>query len=257
MTPSIRRSIDWPTVCFFLLAYTLAWGVHLFIVRIASQAGIEADALLIAAENLQFDSIASDLSVSPWLVYGLTRVQDFAFSISGLVMIAYVGGITGLRELWGRLIRWRFGFPVYMVALLPLALFAVSVVVTVATNEGILDTVDLSPGAIRAVLFGAQSGLLVYLFTRGPMGEELGLRGFALPRLQQRHSPFAAASIIGLFWALWHLPVLLNRDPVSIIVFLLVAFTFSYIFTWMFNASGGSLIPGLLFHATQNAEEIW
>ena len=257
MTEPTKRSIDWPIVCFFLLAYALAWSAHFFIVRTASQAGIEADVLLVAAENLQFDSISSDLSVSAWLVYGLTRIQDFAFSIAGLVMIAYVGGTVGLRQLWRRLIRWRFGVPVYLIALLPLTLFALSVVVTAATNDGILDTVDLSPQAIRAVLFGAQSGLLVYLLTRGPMGEELGLRGFALPRLQQRYSAFTAASIIGVFWALWHLPVLIGRDPISIIVFLLVAFTFSYIFTWMFNASGGSLIPGLLFHTTQNAEEVW
>lgn len=257
MSQSTKRSIDWPVVNFFLLAYALAWGVHYLIIGIARQSGIESDALLVAAENLQFDSIASDLAVSPWLVYGLTRIQDFAFSIAGLVMIAYVDGTVGLRELWSRLIRWRFGVPVYLIALLPLALFALSVVITVATNDGMLDTVDLSPQAIKAVLFGAESGLIVYLFTRGPMGEELGLRGFALPRLQQRHSPFVAASIIGFFWALWHLPVLWGRDSVSITVFLLVAFTFSYIFTWMFNASGGSLIPGLLFHATQNAEEIW
>ena len=41
------------------------------------------------------------------------------------------------------------------------------------------------------------------------MGEEWGLRGFALPRRQERYSPLSAALIIGVLWALWHLPVLI------------------------------------------------
>jgi membrane protease YdiL (CAAX protease family) len=89
------------------------------------------------------------------------------------------------------------------------------------------------------------------------MGEELGLRGFALPRLQQRMSPFRASVVIGVLWAAWHLPVLLDRDIVSIGVFLLLAFVLSFIFTWIFNGSGGSLLPVLVFHAAQNTEEIF
>jgi membrane protease YdiL (CAAX protease family) len=255
VTPA--RKIDWPLVCFFFLAYALAWGVQLLIVAIAGRSGLAVDVLQVSAENLNFAPIENELTVSPWLVYGLTRIQDFSFSIAGLVMIAYVGGTGGLRELCSRLVRWRFDWRVYLVALLPLGLYGFAVLITAMTNDNILSGVDLSPRAIKAIFFGAESGLLVYLLTRGPLGEELGLRGFALPRLQTRHSPFKSASIIGFFWALWHLPVLGGRNPVEIVFFLVVAFCLSYIFTWLFNASRGSLIPVLLFHTTQNAEEIW
>lgn len=61
--------------------------------------------------------------------------------------------------------------------------------------------------------------------------------------------------VIGALWALWHLPVLIDRDIVSIILFLVIAFTLSFLFTLMFNGSGGSLLPGLVFHALQNNEE--
>ena len=243
--------------CFFLLSYGIAWGGYFLVSEIAKQSGVTTDSLLVAAENLQFDELPHNLSVSPWIVYGITRIVDFSFSIAGVAMIAWFDGVAGLRVLLSRLTRWRFPPRVYLVAFLPLALFVASVLVTAATNNEIFDKIDLSPRAIQLILFGAHSGLLVYLFTRGPFGEELGLRGFALPRLQERFSPFGAASIIGVFWALWHLPVLLGRSPVSITVFLLVAFSLSYIFTWLFNSSGGSLIPCLLFHTTQNAEEIW
>ena len=89
------------------------------------------------------------------------------------------------------------------------------------------------------------------------MGEELGLRGFALPRLQSYRSPFGASVIIGFFWAAWHIPVLIGRDIISGIAFLLLAFVLSFIFTFLFNKSQGSLITVLLFHAAQNSEEIF
>lgn len=257
MALTTARKIDWPIVYFFLLAYVIAWGVHFLILNIARQSGIDADVLLVAAENLKFESLENKLTVSPWLVYGLTRIQDFSFSIAGLLMIMHVSGVDGLRELGSRLVLWRFDLRVYLVALLPLGLYGFAVLITAMANDNILSGVDLSPQAIKAIFLGAESGLLVYLLTRGPLGEELGLRGFALPRLQMRHSPFKSASIIGCFWALWHLPVLWGRNPVAIVFFLVVAFCLSYIFTWLFNASRGSLIPVLLFHTTQNAEEIW
>ena len=89
------------------------------------------------------------------------------------------------------------------------------------------------------------------------MGEELGLRGFALPRLQSYRSPFGASVIIGIFWAAWHITVLIGRDTISMFAFLLLAFVLSFIFTFLFNKSQGSLITVLLFHAAQNSEEIF
>ena len=63
--------------------------------------------------------------------------------------------------------------------------------------------------------------------------------------------------IIGVLWAAWHIPVLLGRDVVTIVAFLLLAFVLSFIFTWLFNGSGGSLLPVMVFHAAQNSEEIF
>jgi len=76
-----------------------------------------------------------------------------------------------------------------------------------------------------------------------------------LPRLQKSMSAFKASAVIGALWALWHLPVLIDRGVVSIVLFLLLAFTLSFLFTLMFNGSAGSLLPGLVFHAFQNNEE--
>jgi membrane protease YdiL (CAAX protease family) len=68
-------------------------------------------------------------------------------------------------------------------------------------------------------------------------------------------SPFRASLVIGALWAAWHIPVLLGRDVVSIIAFIILAFGLSFVFTFLFRGSGGSLIPVLIYHATQNWEE--
>jgi membrane protease YdiL (CAAX protease family) len=56
-----------------------------------------------------------------------------------------------------------------------------------------------------------------------------------------------------MLWGPWHLPVLLQRDVVEIVLFLLAVFALSFILTWLFNGAQGSLIPALLFHAAQNS----
>ncbi|WP_435319508.1 CPBP family intramembrane glutamic endopeptidase [Haloarchaeobius sp. TZWSO28] len=250
------EGIDWPLVGFFALAFAIAWGTLGILAVIAEQSGVEsAIRLLEMGEVMQFEG--ADLVVPGWVVYLLTRLADFSFSIAGVVVVVLTAGRAGLRELFGRLVRFDFPRVWYLVALLPVGLFALSALVFGLGTEGVFGSLDLSLAAIQAALFALNGGLLVTLFLRGPMGEELGLRGFALPRLQARMSAFRASAIIGAFWASWHLPVLVGRGVVTMVVFLLVAFSLSFVFTWLFNGARGSLVPPLLFHAFQNSEELF
>lgn len=203
---------------------------------------------MVMAEAYQFEG--ANLSAPGWLLYMVTRMADFAFSIAGVVLIAITAGRVGLRELWQRLTRWRISWFWYMAGLLPLFLYGIA-----AAVAGALGSADFSLNTISTALFSLQAGFFVSLFLRGAMGEELGLRGFALPRLQGSMSPFRASLVIGFFWGAWHLPVLIGRDVLSIVAFGLLSFGLSFLFTWLFNGSGGSLIPVLLFHAAQNWEE--
>ena len=248
-----KRGVDWSLVAFFAIAYAIAWGIFALLGWIADRSGAaDTQSFLRLVEAFQFDGI--DLVVPAWLVYGLTRLQDWAFSIAGIIMIAYTAGRAGLREVVSRIIRWQFYWRWYLVALLPVWLYGLAVFVAYLGRSGDFSA-EITTTTLRAILLSAEAGLFVSLFLRGAFGEELGLRGFALPRLQQTMSPFRASVIIGAFWGLWHLPVLIGRDPLSITAFLLLSFGLSFIFTLMFNGSGGSLIPGLIFHATQNWEE--
>src|SRR5205823_1578938 len=93
----------------------------------------------------------------------------------------------------------------------------------------------------------------VFIFLFIGLGEEPGWRGFALPRLQQKHTPLFASLILAPIWALWHLPLLGNEFPLAVIpAFLISLLGGTLIQTWLFNRTKGSVFAQMLFHATVN-----
>jgi len=243
------REFDKPLAVFFLLGYAIAWSCIPLLAWIASTSGLESwIALSAMAERWDYQDTA--LTAPTWLLYLITRIQDFSFSIAGVAMILYLQGWQGIVELKNRLLAWRIGWIWLFVALLPLVFYFIAMVLA-----GGLKSFTISSDNLYDIFLSLESGMLITLLLRGPMGEELGLRGFALPRLLHRYSAFKASCIIGVLWALWHLPVLMDKNAVSIVVFLLLAFVLSFIFTWIYIGSNGSLVPVLLFHTTQNNEE--
>lgn len=95
--------------------------------------------------------------------------------------------------------------------------------------------------------------LAISILTFG-VGEEVGWRGFALPRLQQRLHPILASLVLTLLWALWHWPAFLYRPgyssmgPGEALGWLVSLFTGAVILTWLFNRTRGSLLAVALFH---------
>jgi len=116
--------------------------------------------------------------------------------------------------------------------------------------------IDLS----HAVSFWAQTTVFGALILAG---EEVGWRGFLLPRVQQRVRPLVAALPVGLMWAAWHFPLwfVANRAATgsTSITLQIVALStigtlaLSVIVTWIFNGARGSILLAMLFHGSQNA----
>lgn len=98
--------------------------------------------------------------------------------------------------------------------------------------------------------------LLLYNLLFFGFGEEVGWRGFALPRLKQRMNALWASVLLTLFWALWHWPLFLYRpgyvsmDAAGIAGWIFSLLTGSVLLTWLFNRSRGSLLVVAIFHAT-------
>lgn len=87
-------------------------------------------------------------------------------------------------------------------------------------------------------------------------GEEVGWRGFALPRLQERFNALNSSIILTLFWAFWHWPLFLYRpgytamNSAGIFGWVMSLLTGSVLLTWLFNSSRGSILICAIFHST-------
>lgn len=167
-------------------------------------------------------------------------------TIAAVIIVAALA--TG-ENLLARLFRWQAGAFWYAVAILGEPLLALGAVLILALL-GQLPTnfaAALPLGAVPAIFIGR---LLTNVW------EEIGWRGFALPRLQARTNALVASLILGLLWGLWHLPIYVVGDTaqVELPFLLLLADTIliSVVYTWLYNNTEGSLLFVTLFHVIGN-----
>lgn len=166
----------------------------------------------------------------------------WAPAISAIFLVLRHGGLPGLGRFLSRLLQWRA--PVGWYLLLLIGLPAVSFLG--AALSGKLTSEALVQPPLSELL--AMVGFMLIL---GPM-EELGWRGYALPILQRAMAPVWAGLLVGVVWALWHVPAFfLSGTPQSswqVVPFLLGATAVSIILTGFFNAARGSILVAVLFH---------
>jgi len=212
---------------YFGLTFIITWGIALLVLLLPSQ----------------LEAIFGPMSEGNPLFF----MAVFSPTLSSLLLTGLLKGREGMWTLVCRLGRWRFNIFFY---------FFVLILVPAL-------------GYLAAVLGGKGSDLdlrywylyLPLLFSRvftdpGPLGEELGWRGFALPRLLQRYDALKASLILGFLWGVWHLPAVLHsglpQQGVSILVFVLGGIALSVLSTWLYNSTGGSVLITTLLHLTTN-----
>lgn len=187
------------------------------------------------------------LSWLAWPLVALNPESSPLLPFGPLIAAAVVAALSGrLRELFGQLGRWRAAPRWYLAAVLvPVAVTALAAVVTLAAGGS--SSVDGAlPGWPQVAATFLSTLLLVGLF------EEVGWRGFALPRLQQRMSGRRAALLLGVIWAAWHLPELVS-DPTGqrpVAQFLVMVVAQSVFLSWLYNASAAGLPLVVISHAT-------
>jgi uncharacterized protein len=174
--------------------------------------------------------------------------------LSAFVMTGATEGRAGVGRLLRRMVLWRVGLRWYLVALVGVpALFVLSVIVLpggLASFQG-QGLASLAPLALLGLF-------VTVFFIGGPLGEEPGWRGFALPRLQRLHGPLVGSLILGPLWAFWHLPIFWvpawNFPPtlLNLVLYVISAISFTIVMTWVFNNTKGSLLIAVLMHASFN-----
>lgn len=180
-----------------------------------------------------------------WLLGGLGP------PISAVVVLGISEGAPAARELLGRLTFWRVERRWYAVAVfLPgvvvgVALLIDAVVFDVSTPLPSLDLLPLFVGSILAnMVIGG--GL-----------EEIGWRGFALPRLQAEYSALTASLVLGVVWIGWHAPLFVVPGAIQTelapLPFLVQGLALAVLFTWLYNSTRGSLLLVVILHGAVNA----
>jgi membrane protease YdiL (CAAX protease family) len=179
---------------------------------------------------------------------GLLLLGTFAPSLVALWLTARAEGGTGIRSLVARVLHWRVPAAWY--------LFAV----------GYIPTIKLSVALVHRVATGAWPRfghepwylipLAIALSTPFQAGEEIGWRGYALPRLAARFGLARASILLGLIWACWHLPQFFIAEAdtygQSFYVFVLQVTGLSVAMAWLYAHTDGSLLLVMLLHAAVN-----
>jgi hypothetical protein len=177
----------------------------------------------------------------------------FGPMVAAVVLTAQEGGRAGLRSLLSRVVRWRVAPVWYGVALLgPIVLTLGAMALQLVVFGGQPPSLGAMVGALPTVLV-----ISVYMFIQVGIGEEIGWRGYALPKLQTGYSALVSSVILGVIWTLWHLPLFFTPTTIysntPLWVFLVFLLPFSILIGWVLNSTGGSVLMVMILHAVMNA----
>lgn len=175
--------------------------------------------------------------------------------LAAVIMSRVAGGPAMLRDLLAQVARWRVGLGWWGVALLaPALLYALAAVGLRLVTGRWPDLAQFGHSREYAglpLLAYWLANILCYGF-----GEEVGWRGFALPRLQRGRSALAATVSLSLVWAAWHLPLftfaggLAQLGLAGAVGWYLSLLTGAVLLTWLHNSTGGSVLLVAIFHGT-------
>lgn len=207
---------------FFTLTFALTWGLAAIFIAVPD-----------AIERV-FGPIG--------LTNPLYLLAVYAPAVSGLVLVWHHHGRQGFRGFFRRftIVRMPAWGWLFLVAGIPALVYAGAFA---SGSAG--DTPAFSPW------YTAIPVLAQFMFLAGTV-EEIGWRGVALPLLQRRFSPLVSGLLVGMAWAVWHLPAFALSGTIqsawSFGPYFVGLLAVSVIFTWLFNASNGSLLVAWLLH---------
>src|SRR5438034_9318821 len=217
-----------PVVKFFVLTYAVRWACFITV----AAAGIPVYAPLGGV---------------------LVLLGTFAPSLVALRLTARTEGDGGVRALLGGVLRWRVATRWYVFALayIPAIKFTVALAHRLAAGAWPRFGDEPWYAILAAISFS----------TPFQAGEEIGWRGYALPRLAARFGLARASILLGVIWACWHLPQFFIPEAdtfgQSFFVYVLQVTGLSVPMAWLYARTNGSLLLVMLLHsAVNNAKDI-
>ncbi|MBN8580145.1 MAG: CPBP family intramembrane metalloprotease [Anaerolineae bacterium] len=211
---------------YFFLAYAISWSIGIPLA-------------LIAQEKVNWE-----------IPFAVHYLYSYGPMLAALIMTALTKGKSGMVDIFKRLTTWRMRPVWWLLALSPLPAYFL-IVIVLRLIQG--TWVDLSLlGQVNFLPNLGIGALFLWIFTYG-IGEEVGWRGYALPRLQEKMSALNATLLLGVLWALWHLPIFFYVFDTAIAVgWFFGLMCGAILFTWMYNSTDGSLLAVALWHGSFN-----
>jgi len=189
------------------------------------------------------------LATNPLLV-----VVKFGPSIAGLIVLALFGSSTNLIDFHRRLLDIR-----RPVSLLGVVAFAAIATLPAAAAIAVSRSIEI-PVPTAAMLGAAASWTALRSILGGGLGEEIGWRGVALPALLAHMGPRRASLIVGVLWTLWHAPAFFGSESswwILLVAQAVLTISLSFVFTWVFLKTDGSLPVAILLHGALNGFNAW
>ncbi|MBN2146257.1 MAG: CPBP family intramembrane metalloprotease [Anaerolineales bacterium] len=218
----------YPLVAFFTLAFLFSWAIYIPLVFVR-QGWTTAQ-----------------------IPYSIHYLASSGPALAGVLVTAITAGKAGLSGLWRRITRWQVDWRYAAFAILsPFALFGIAAVLVWAF-QGTWPDLRLL-GQVNYLPYLGWGVLPLWLVSFG-FGEEIGWRGFALPRLQSTLSVSKATLILGLLWCFWHVPAFFYHESyLDMGWIMLPGFVFgvlcgAVLFTWLYNGTGGSVLMVAIWH---------
>lgn len=221
-----------PLITFFLLAFAGTWLVLSPWVF----------------DTFGWINIPDELGIILFILSTFTGPFFAAFYVTGKLE-----GKEGRKKLWRRIFQLRAGL-IWYAATLFIFLLTWLAAYSLLYRGAPLAALIANPALmVTTFLPNVLAGLLI-----PSLGEEPGWRGFALPRLQKGLGPVLGTLILGILHGVWHLPALFTPllGPFSwdgFLTFVLTAAAGTFIYTWVFNNTRGSVWIAMLLHASSNA----
>jgi uncharacterized protein len=172
-------------------------------------------------------------------------------AVSAILVSSLIGGKRQVKALLGQIGRWRVRWTWYAAAglVFPALIFIVARIYLFLPGAQPLPFQQVSPGSLLVTMI---------ILTISVMGEEIGWRGFALPRMQENWTALKSSLVLGTIWTIWHLPfwVVLGELEQFGAGYWILSWAWitagSIYITWLMNNTGNSLLMALLFHWSYN-----
>jgi membrane protease YdiL (CAAX protease family) len=180
--------------------------------------------------------------------------------LAGILLVYVTRGKDGHRDYWRRVFEVkRIGLIWYAVILLATPILTSLALLGDILGGGSWSQYETVTPFIAKPWSLIPSLALTLLF--GPLPEEMGWRGYALDRLQTQHNALIASLILGLIWAIWHLPLFfiagtyqngLGVGTRAFWLFMAAIIPESILITWLYNNTKRSILAAVLFHTMIN-----